>query len=78
MKILLSDEDAEKLFSKLCVKLGFCLAEHHRTRIKQVARTDEGFAQAVYRAEGLDPYLRSELYKSVLKEVSAVFRCYSP
>ena len=34
----------------------------------------ERFASAVYRAEGLDPSLQSDLYKQVLSYVEAAFQ----
>jgi hypothetical protein len=77
MKFILNSNDAEQLFLDLCVKLGFCLTERDRAYIMLVARTAEEFAQEVYIAEGLNPMLGSDLYKTVLKEITKVYQRYS-
>ena len=63
------------LLSDLCVKLGFCL---HFTESKKLLAnppvTPKEFANAVFRAEGMDPELFSrDLYKQVEDMISNAF-----
>jgi len=63
------------LLDTLCIKLGFCLGPKMTSRLaKNPPPSPERFASAVYRAEGLDPSLQSDLYKHVLNFVEAAFQ----
>ena len=63
--------------STLCVKLSFCLNPKMNSRLaKNPPPTAERFASAVYSTEGLDPSLRSDMYKQVLNYVEAAFQSH--
>src|SRR5262249_11882411 len=48
--------DVEELLEELCVKLGFCLDRADRDQLVEHPPLDvDSFAEAVIRAEGLDP-----------------------
>jgi hypothetical protein len=75
MNIRLSEHEASQLLSVLCIKLGFCLSPRLNSRLaKNPPPSAERFASAVYRAEGLDPILRSDVYKQVLSYVEEAFQ----
>jgi len=65
---------AERLLSELYVDLGFCLPVEAQIRLEQNPGTDvDAFADAVFRAEGLNPeteislHLRRDTRARVLK-----------
>ena len=75
MDIRLTEQEASQLLTSLCIKLGFCLGPKMTSRLaKNPPPSVERFARAVYRAEGLDPSLRSDLYKQLLSYVEAAFQ----
>ena len=75
MDIRLTEREASQLLSTLCIKLGFCLSPKLNSRLaKNPPPSAERFAHAVYSIEGLDPSLRSDLYKQVLSCVEAAFQ----
>jgi len=74
MDIRLTEKEASQLLDTLCIKLGFCLGPKMTSRLtKNPPPNAERFASAVYNIEGLDPSLRSDLYKQVLSYVEAAF-----
>jgi hypothetical protein len=75
MIIRLTESEASQLLDILCIKLGFCLDPKMTSRLaKNPPPSAERFASAVYSIEGLDPSLRSDLYKQVLSYVEAAFQ----
>ena len=75
MDIRLTEEEASQLLDVLCIRMGFCLGPRMNSRLaKNPPPSAERFATAVYRAEGLDPSLQSDMYKGVLKVVEAAFQ----
>ncbi len=75
MDIRLTEQEASQLLSTLCIKLGFCLSPKMNSRLaKNPPPSAERFASAVYSSEGLDPSLRSDLYKQVLSYVEVAFQ----
>ena len=63
-----------RLFSRLCVKYGFCLLPEEQLAAASFASPD-GFADAVFRAEGMDPLLSdSALWRDVRDEIAQVWR----
>ena len=75
MDIRLSEKETAQLLDALCIKLGFCLGPRMNSRLaKNPPPSAEGFANAVYRTEGLDPSLQSDLYKQVLNVVEVAFQ----
>jgi hypothetical protein len=75
MNIRLTELEAFQLLDILCVKLGFCLGPKMTSRLaKNPPPSAEKFASTVYSIEGLDPRLRSDLYKQVLGYVEAAFQ----
>ena len=69
-------EEIEKLLSRLCIDLGFCLPPAEIERLKATQCTDaRSFADEVFRAEGLDPEMADRhLYRQVLRQVAESFR----
>ena len=62
------------LFSRLCVKYGFCLLPEEQLAAASFASPDD-FADAVFRAEGMDPLLSdSSLWRDVRDEIAQVWR----
>ncbi|MBD0421680.1 hypothetical protein AB0L35_07740 [Streptomyces sp. NPDC052309] len=64
-----------QLLYELCVDLGFCLPpqEHHRLQEAPPADVD-GFTDAVFEAEGMDPGLHEELRRQVRDRVDRHMR----
>ena len=76
-RLQLPEAVAAQLLLDLCLKHGFCLPPRLSSRIsKNPPATIERFAQVVYRAEGLDPGLESDLYKAVRTSVALAFERY--
>ena len=70
------DKIAE-LLTELCVVLGFCLPPDAITRLKSEPPSDaDEFADAVIRAEGLDPYAEIPLHmrRDIRNRVAKHFR----
>lgn len=74
MYFQMTPDKIEKLLTELCVVLGFCLSPDAVARLKSEPPADaDAFADAVIRAEGLDPYadlplhLRRDLRDRVVK-----------
>ena len=62
------------LFSRLCVKYGFCLLPEKQLATASFDSPDE-FADAVFWAEGIDPLLSdSSLWRDVRDEIAQVWR----
>ncbi|RZK23137.1 MAG: hypothetical protein EOO56_06095 [Hymenobacter sp.] len=75
MAIRLTEKEASQLLSTLCIKLGFCLSPKMNSRLaKNPPPSADKFANAAYSIEGLDPSLRSDLYKQALSYVEAAFQ----
>jgi hypothetical protein len=75
MTIRLTEQEASELLETLCIKLGICLEPKMNSRLtKNPPTTAERFATVVYRTEGLDPSLQSDLYKQVLRYAEAAFQ----
>ena len=75
MRVKLTEEEAYWLLHDLCVKVGFCLPPNVTQRIiKNPPTAIDWFSSVVYRAEGLDPALRSPLYEQVREQVAAAFQ----
>jgi hypothetical protein len=74
MQCLLTEHQIQALLDDLCRRLGICLPPSFQERLKNSPPTNAlRFAEVVYRAEGLDPTLGSELYKAVLARVEQAF-----
>jgi hypothetical protein len=73
---MLSASEVESLLSKLCVDLGFCLPPSAQEQLKENPPTDaKGFTDAVFIAEGLDPFAANRhLYRQVKSMVADAFR----
>lgn len=73
---MLSERRVRWLLGELCVRLGFCLPAEEVERL--VANPPEGvesFAEAVIRAEGLEPESMDRgVYRAVRECVAAGFR----
>ena len=71
----LSPRQSQSLLDILCERLGFCLPPVDQARLRDSAPSDaRAFADAVFRAEGLDPVTAdSGLYRDVLTEVKRAF-----
>jgi hypothetical protein len=65
-----------RLLYRLCVELGFCLPPADRERLERQGPEDVvAFADAVYRAEGLDPLTADlHLYRQVKQMIADAFR----
>ena len=62
------------LLDDLCVKYGYCLPPQSRERLEaEPPPTPEAFATAVFRAEGLDPFVDEQLYRQLLAFVTHAF-----
>jgi hypothetical protein len=58
MSFPLSPVQVESLLYELCVALGFCLPPDEQARLREFPPADvDAFADAVIRAEGLDPHV---------------------
>ena len=71
----LSEHEAQKLLSVLCVKYGLCLPPLWRARLERnPPRSIDRFLDAVFRAEGLDPIAADGgMYKAMREEVRSAF-----
>ena len=66
--------DVEWLLHELCVDLGFCLPPAEQARMRDVPLGDvDGFTDAVFAAEGLDPRLYRDLRQQVRERVARYF-----
>ena len=62
------------LFSRLCVKYGFCLLPEEQLAADSFDSPDD-FADAVFRVEGMDLLLSdSSLWRDVRDEIAQVWR----
>ncbi|MBN8887906.1 MAG: hypothetical protein J0I77_19430 [Rudaea sp.] len=66
----------EKLLSRLCAELGFCLTPEQKEHMTSLfPHSVEAFTDAVFVAEGLDPKLADRhLWRQVRDHVSQCFR----
>ena len=73
---MLSRAEAERVLSKLCVDLGFCLPPLAQERLARDPPTDvRAFTDAVFSAEGLDPDTADRhLYRQVRDVVALAFQ----
>ena len=72
---MLSDREVDWLLEDLCVNGGYCLPPQVDAQIRSAPpRTPDAFADAVIRAEGLDPALNPREYRWVLEVVERAFR----
>ena len=73
---MLSAREVRSLLSKLCGELRFCLPEAAGERLERNPPTDaREFADAVFRAEGLDPLTADrQVYRQVKAVVADAFR----
>jgi hypothetical protein len=64
-------EEAQRLLDELCVDLGFCLPPEEQQRLLQEASSMsvDAFIDAVFIAEGMDPYLYKQLRRGVRDRV---------
>lgn len=72
----LSPRQVRHLLDELCTELGFCLSPAGRARLTNEPPADaETFANAVVRAEGLDPEggVPRELSRDILRRVRRCF-----
>ena len=70
MNFQLSPARVEALLYELCVVLGFCLPPDEQARLRESPPTEvDAFADAVIRAEGLDPY--ADIWPHLLRDVRA-------
>jgi hypothetical protein len=77
MEFQMLPEKIEALLYELCVVLGFCLPPDVQARLKSNPPSDiDEFADAVIRAEGLDPYTDIPLHlrRDVRDRVAKHFR----
>ena len=75
VSIRLTESEATDLLYVVSSQLGFCLPPNWQSRLaKNPPTSPERFADTVYRVEGLDPALRSDLYKQVLACCEAAFQ----
>lgn len=75
MLVKLSEKEADELLNDLCIKLGFCLPPPAQRRIAKHPPSDLArFANVVYRAEGLDPGLDSNLYRALREQIARAFQ----
>ena len=71
----ISEAEARRVLTILCVKLGFCLPPVWDARLqKNPPRSVEKFVVTVFRAEGLEPKTAGkDIYRSVAKVVREGF-----
>jgi len=74
----ISESDVKYLFDDLCAEQGFCLSPKMNSRLaKFPPKTSEKFADAIIRAEGLNPQtIENSLYTKVLSKVEKTFYKY--
>jgi hypothetical protein len=72
---MLSESEASKLLSDLCVRLGFCLPPEEELRLQENPPLDvRSFTDAVFVAEGLNPETADRhLYRQVRNMVAAAY-----
>ncbi|MGW4026135.1 hypothetical protein [Streptomyces sp. NPDC005009] len=59
-----------ELLHELCVDLGFCLPPHEQQRLQEAPPADaDGFADAVFAAEGMDPGRHPQLWHQVRERI---------
>ncbi|MFD7702901.1 hypothetical protein [Streptomyces caelestis] len=64
-----------ELLHELCVDLGFCLPPHEQRRLREAPPADaDGFTDAVFTAEGLDPGPRTPLWHQVRERIDRHMR----
>ena len=71
----LSSKEVERLLSKLCVELGFCLPPEEIERLGSTPpQSVNAFVEAVFRAEQLDPAVAdTQLVRRVRDRVTQAF-----
>ena len=71
-----SETEIDYLLDDLCTELGFCLSPLMKARlVKFPPKTTEKFANAVIRADGLNPEtMERELYSDILLQVENIFK----
>jgi hypothetical protein len=77
MSFQLSPVQVEALLYELCVVLGFCLPPDEQARLREFPPADaDAFADAVIRAEGLDPHtdIPRQLRRDMRARVAEHFR----
>jgi hypothetical protein len=72
---VLSTNEVESLLSKLCVDLGFCLSPEKERILRENMPSDiDGFTNAVFVAEGLNPqHAERSVYRQVRRVVQSAF-----
>ena len=64
----------ERLLDQLCTDLGFCLPAREYAQLqKMLPMTIDGFTDAVFRAEGMEPQIKTELRKQVRERIAKHF-----
>jgi hypothetical protein len=64
----------QRLLDELCVDLGFCLPQREQARLRDWVPSDvDGFTDAVFAAEGMDPGIYGQLRRQVRARVAAHF-----
>jgi hypothetical protein len=72
---MLRNRDVDWLLEDLCAKGGYCLSADVNVRLRNAPPdTPQKFAEAVIRAEGLDPTLDRREFSWVLEVVERAFR----
>jgi len=72
---MLSNDEIGWLLEDLCVRGGYCVSADARSRIAaDPPSTPSDFSLVIVRAEGLDPEIDREAYRSVLEFVERAFR----
>jgi len=70
----LTEVEVQILLDDLCVQYGFCLAPAFQKRLRNSPPMNvDRFIGVVYRAEGLNPDLRSNLYEMLRARVLQAF-----
>jgi hypothetical protein len=71
----LSSSQVAALLDELCVDYGFCLPPHEKERLKTEPPSEvDAFTDAVFGAEGMDPWRDLHLRSLVKKRVAKAFR----
>jgi len=73
---MLSEGEVQQLLDDLCVRLGFCLPPDAQSDLRRCPpESASAFAEAVIRAEGLDPnQLSRELRRSITGLIDDAFQ----